>query len=193
MDPLLNMESQISKISRTCYMALTDIGRIRRFVTIEATKQLVLSHVMCHLDINNIPDNVLFKLQVVQNRAARLIFRLENFSPTEEIRRDILHWLPVKFRIQFKINLLTYKCLNNLAPSYLSDLLHVRISKRKTRSAEKYLLDEPKGRIRVGDRAFSVCAPALWNVLPEELKSSINVTIFKNKLKTHLFKIAYNL
>ena len=136
MDPSLNLENQGSKITRTCYMALRDIGRIRRYLTVEAIKQLVLSHVMCHLDINNallynIADNVLMKLQVVQNRAARLIFKLDRFAPTEEIRRDILHWLPVNFRIQFKINLLTYKCLNNLAPSYLLNLINIRIPKKE--------------------------------------------------------------
>jgi hypothetical protein len=198
MDPLLNMEHQVAKISRTCYLALRDIGRIRRYLTVEATKQLVLSNVMCHIDVNNallydIADKVLNKLQIVQNRAARLIFKLDRFSPTEDIRRDVLHWLPVKYRIEFKINLLTYKCLNNLAPSYLSDLINVRVSKRKTRSAEKFLLDDPKGRISAGDRAFSVCSPSLWNVLPEELKHSANVKKFKENLKTHLFKIAFNI
>ena len=37
-----------------------------------------------------------------------------------------LHWLPIKFRIQFKILLLVYKCLNGLAPSYLSELLELK-------------------------------------------------------------------
>jgi hypothetical protein len=198
MDPLLSMEKQVSKITRTCYMALRDIGRIRRYLTVDATKQLILSHVMCHLDVHNallykIADCVLNKLQVVQNRAARLIFKLDRCAPTEEIRRDVLHWLPVKYRIEFKINLLTYKCLNNLAPSYLSDLINVRVPTKKTRSADKFLLDDPKGRISVGDRAFSVCSPSLWNVLPEELKYSVNVKKFKESLKTHLFKIAFNI
>ena len=164
----------------------------------EATKQLVLSHVMCHLDINNallynIVDTVLMKLQVVHNRTARLIFKLDKFAPSEEIKHDTLHWLPVKFRIQFIINLLTYKCLNNLAPSHLLNLINIRIPKKKTRSSDKFLLDEPKGRISVGDRAFSVCAPALWNVLPEEIKSSVDVYTFKKKLRCHLFKTAYNI
>ena len=198
MDPLLNMEKQVSKITRTCYMALTDIGRIGRYLSVKATKSLVLSHVMCHLDVNNallynIADKVLNKLQVVQNRAARLIFKLDKFAPTKEIRRDVLHWLPVEFRIEFKINLLTYKCLNDLAPPYLSSLISLRVPKRKTRSAVKFLLNEPKGRISIGDRAFSVCAPALWNGLPEELKYSVNVKDFKDNLNTHLFKIAYNI
>ena len=34
-----------------------------------------------------------------------------------------LHWLPVKFRIIFKVNLLTFKALHGLAPAYLSDIV----------------------------------------------------------------------
>jgi len=33
-----------------------------------------------------------------------------------------LHWLPFKSRIEFKIFLLTYKALNDQAPSYRIDL-----------------------------------------------------------------------
>ncbi len=34
-----------------------------------------------------------------------------------------LHWLPIKFRISYKILLLAYKALNDLAPAYLTNLL----------------------------------------------------------------------
>ena len=37
-----------------------------------------------------------------------------------------LHFLPVRYRIQFKICLLGYKCMNNLAPEYLQSLVSVR-------------------------------------------------------------------
>ena len=33
-----------------------------------------------------------------------------------------LHWLPVRQRIEFKINMITYKGKNNLAPGYVSDM-----------------------------------------------------------------------
>ena len=38
-----------------------------------------------------------------------------------------------------------------------------------------------------------VAAPFLWNSLPLEVKSSPSLNIFKSKLKTHLFKCAFNL
>ena len=34
-----------------------------------------------------------------------------------------LHWLPVKYRIDFKVLLLVFKALHGLAPLYISDLL----------------------------------------------------------------------
>ena len=37
-----------------------------------------------------------------------------------------LHWLPVKFRIDFKIVLLTYKAINGLAPFYLQELISLK-------------------------------------------------------------------
>ena len=36
---------------------------------------------------------------------------------------DVLHWLPIKEQMNFKIEVLTYKALNVLAPSYLSEML----------------------------------------------------------------------
>ena len=38
-----------------------------------------------------------------------------------------------------------------------------------------------------GDRAFSVCAPKIWNTAPLEIRQSSRVLFFKKKLKTFLF------
>ena len=104
-----------------------------------------------------------------------------------------LHWLPVEQRITFKILLLTYKAINNLAPSHLSQLLVHYNPTRSLRSAGKYLLEVPKVRLKTyGDRAFSVGVPKLWNVLPLDFKLSSSVPVFKSHLKTHLFRSAFS-
>ena len=36
-----------------------------------------------------------------------------------------LHWLPISRRIEYKILLITYKALNDAAPSYIRDMLNV--------------------------------------------------------------------
>lgn len=50
-----------------------------------------------------------------------------------------LHWLPVHDRINFKVLTLVYKCLNGLAPPYLSELLQLYIPSRTLRSADQLL------------------------------------------------------
>ena len=80
-----------------------------------------------------------------------------------------LHWLPVEHRIIFKINLICFKILINLAPDYKNDLIPVFL------------------------RAFSVIAPILWNDLPIDIRSLDDVNKFKSKLKTFLFKRVYEL
>ena len=91
----------------------------------------------------------------------------EHITP---VLRD-LHWLPVHDSIRFKILLMTFKCLNQLAPSYLSDLLiHYRPS-RTSQSSHKELLVQPRCHLKTyGERAFSFIAPKLWNTLPLSIK-----------------------
>ena len=44
---------------------------------------------------------------------------------------------------------------------------------------------------KLGDRAFSMAGPRAWNSLPIELKTIIDTSVFKRRLKTLLFTIAY--
>ena len=62
------------------------------------------------------------RLQKVQNSAVRFIFGRGKRAHTTQLLKKV-HFLPVKYRIDFKIALLTYKCLNNLAPEYLKELV----------------------------------------------------------------------
>ena len=94
---------------------------------------------------------------------------LTGIRPWQHITPTLMqfHWLPVKFCIQFKILLLTYKSLHALAPRYLSDLLHPYTPLRSLRSSDKDQLAIPRTRLKTfGDRAFCVSAPTLWNQLP---------------------------
>ena len=99
------------------------------------------------------------------------------------------YWLPVTFRIDFKVLLLIYKALNGLGPSYIANSLVKYLPSRTLRSSNAGLLEVPSNsRKKIGDAAFVNYAPKLWNILPIFI-SSLN--IFKRKLKTHLFTLAF--
>ena len=106
-----------------------------------------------------------------------------------------LHWLPVSFRINFKILLIVYKALNGQAPSYLCNLLTKRsFSKYCLRSFnDTSTLSYPlcKSKSTLGDRAFECVAPKLWNALPLAIRIANNTGTFKTLLQTHLFRQAF--
>ena len=89
-----------------------------------------------------------------------------------------LHWLPVRYRTEYKLLLLTFKALHHLAPSYLTDLLQLYHPTRTLRSSSDSLLTARCARLRnYGDRAFCVAAPKLWNDLPLNIRECGSVYI----------------
>ena len=79
-----------------------------------------------------------------------------------------------------------------MTPQYITDLLSLRLNIRTLRSSSQGYLTVPATKLKTyGDRAFSAAAPKLWNQLPIELRKSASVELFKKKLKTFLFKLAY--
>ena len=100
---------------------------------------------------------------MVQNAAARLVSGTKKYDHITPVLNE-LHWLPVGFRIKYKIILLTYKALHGMAPSYICDMLQLYHPELNLRSANKFLLSVPRTRLVTGaDRSLSVIAPKLWN------------------------------
>jgi hypothetical protein len=83
---------------------------------------------------------------------------------------------------------MTFKGLNGLAPSYISELINYN----PLRGSRSPSLQTCISKSSFGDRAFICRAAKLWNSLPEELRSLSNVDIFNIKLKTYLFKKSYS-
>ena len=104
-----------------------------------------------------------------------------------------LHWLPVKFRIIFKIILFTFKAVHGIALTYITSLLSFKHSRYNLRSVGNNTLGRPeiKSAKTTGDRAFAIAAPVLWNTLLPNLRAIDNIASFKKQLKAHLFRKAY--
>jgi len=123
------------------------------------------------------------------------IFSFQRWLPCHAITPLLfdLHWLPVKFRIDYKILLLVFKCLHGEGPEYLASLLEHYQQPIALRSVSQHRLREVRSKKKYGERAFSVAGPRLWNDLPIQLKMSETVNSFKTALKTYLFRQAYGL
>ena len=192
-DQHLTMEKHIRVLCKTIHFHLRNIGAVRHLLTDRGAAQLIHALVTSRFDYCNsllygLPESKINILQKMQNIAARIVSRCPKFSHITPILHD-LHWLPIKFRILFKILVFTYQVLDGTAPAYLCQLLETYQETRSLRSSEQHLLAMPKTRLRTyGDRSFMAAAPREWNNLPLELRLAPTLDSFKRALKSFLFK-----
>ena len=110
LDAELTIKPHKARTAATCFYHLRRIRQIRRCVGVDIAERLVLALVTSRLDYSNssltgLPRSTLDPLQRVQNAAARLIFQLR---PRDHVTPSLkqLHWLPVRFRVQYKLCML---------------------------------------------------------------------------------------
>ena len=118
--------------------------------------------------------------------AARFVSGARKFDHISSILVK-LRWLPISYRVVFKLLLLVFKALNGPGPRYSVELLQYQNHSKTLRSNSLELLLQQKSNTKTyGDRAFSTCAPRLWNNIPLDICKSNSVLLLK-KLKTYLF------
>ena len=106
-------------------------------------------------------------------------------------------WIASGKRIEYKLQLYTYKALHDLAPGYLCELVVPYVPRRVLRSAELNLLTVPPGKPgKYGSRSFARASANVWNSLRGEravwLKNSQILESFKRNLKTFLFRVRFS-
>ena len=195
-DPHVSLDRQIASVFKSAFYSIRAISRIRKFLSLDTVKTLVHALVTSKVDHCNAvlygqPKCKIERLQYVLNSAAMLVTLTHKYDHITPVLME-LHWLPVEQRIEYKILLYTHKVVHGAAPDYLKELLESYRPGRNLRSANKRLLKTQSYQLKTcGYRAFSVCAPNLWNSPPFDLRLLENVEGFKKALKTELFKRAY--
>ena len=102
-----------------------------------------------------------------------------------------LYWLPVQQRITCLLMRLVH---SNRAPSYLADsvIATANLSGRtRLRSASSLRYEQPRTRLKFGERCFVFAGPAAWNSLPSSIQQLSDTESFKRHLKTVLFQRCY--
>ena len=196
LDQTLSMQQHISSVCRAAYLELRRIASIRPYLIQSATAQLVSSAITSRLEYCNsilagLPLKQISRLQRVQNNAAKLVLRKSKYDQVTPLLQE-LHWLPMKFRPQYKIATFVYRFFDGSLPGYLSQTLCAYEPTRNLRSSCEKLLKVPKRNTKTfGERSFSFLAPSVWNSLPSGLRNSSTLPLFKSRLKTHLFTTAF--
>ena len=195
-DSSLSFQAHIKNICRISYFHLRNIARLKPSLSSDDLKTLVNALIFSKIDYANallygLPAETIRCLKVVMHSCARMLTGTRRSARITPVLAE-LHWLPVEFRIKFKVLLLTYRAIHQTGPSYLSDLITVRSSALNLRSSRSIRLDPPRTNLpTMGGRAFCAAAPDLWNALPEKLRNSSSVESFKSGLKTLYYAMAF--
>ena len=108
--------------------------------------------------------------------------------------QSVLSLASNKAEVDFKLCLLVHQTVNGIAPSYLQDVItpSVSVPRRATLCSASHLdLVMQSSHRKLGDHEFSVAGPRVWNSLLIELKTITDTSVFKRRLKTFLFTVAY--
>ena len=126
--------------SLSCFYHIRDLWRVH----LDDAKLLataLASHCLdyCNSPLYGITDTDLTKLQCVQNQLVHVVTKSPPFTWSVPLLHS-LHWLPVIFRILFKISLLTYKILHDKKPAHFHSMLAASLPSCSLRSKKKKLV-----------------------------------------------------
>jgi hypothetical protein len=195
LDSTLSMDNQTASIIKSCNYHIRALRHIRPCLTKDAANTIACGIVNSRLDycnslLSGTSQKNLNRLQRVQNSLARVVCR-SHFRCKGDPLLQSLHWLPIRERIAYKINLITYKTLSTNLPIYLSEVINIQTSSRSMRSSDCHQLVLSRAKTKSGSKAFSISAPQCWNKLSKHTRITTSIDTFKKRLKTELFRAAF--
>lgn len=194
-DESMSLEHHVKLLWKNCFFQLRNISKLTSMVSKHELEMIIHAFVSSRLDYCNslftcLNMKLLTRLQLVQNSAARLLTRTNRRQHITPILKS-LHWLPIKYRIDFKIHILTFRALHGQVPPYISDLI------QPYSSAAVWDL---RGRICWWSLALASkpVETDLFRLLPQNSGTDSlfsyaldSVDAFKKQLKTFFFKQAF--
>jgi len=159
-DSSLKFDKQINSVVKSCFYHLRSIAKVKLFLSPSDFEKIIHAFISVRLDYCNllyvgVIQVLLNRLQLVMNASARLLTGTRKKQHVKPVLAS-LNWLPVQFRIDFKLLIFVYKVLHNLAPPYLEHLLHIHKPSRSLRSANQMIIDIPRTRLKLSGIGHSL-------------------------------------
>lgn len=187
LDGYLSFDDHITSLSSSLLGKLCQINRVRHLFSKRVLNVIINSLVFSQLfycstvwsgtTIQNIQ-----KLQLVQNFAARILTETRKYDHISPVLEN-LGWLPIKDLLKLRDVTMVFKCLNGLAPTYLSSKLAKRSSVHKYSTRRASDIHLPRYKTTTAQRSFFYRAAKEWNSLTDNAKSCTSVAAFKKEVR----------
>ena len=185
-DEKLKWDVHIEQTRNKLSKMVNYLGRLRQFVNMSELKLIYNSIILPHFDYGDVvwqsaSSKSLTQLQKIQNRAGRIILKVNPYSHTSTSQiHSCLGWKMIRERQTSHLILLTYKILNNMTPAYLKDMFKFKPSPYSLRNEHNLFL--PKPTTNYCKRSFVYRASLQYNKLSPDLRKLPTFAIFKNNL-----------
>ena len=135
LDSQLNFKEHIKTKCKSAVLSIIRIQNIRKYLDKDTTHMLIKLLALSQLDYANsllmgLPVKTIKIMQNVQNLAAKVILGKQKSDSSKECLKT-LHWLPIKYRINYKVCILVFKCLHAMVPTYLIKLIKIKQQRRQ--------------------------------------------------------------
>ena len=145
LDAELKHTSHINKLTSSSFNTLYNITHVQCHLDEETTKILVQALILSKIDHCNslflgIPKYNIANLQQIQNMSCRIILQLPKYSSINYYLAQ-LHWLKIQECITYKAATIMYKCIHNIVPVYLTEIVLSKVShNRNLRSTQEIVV-----------------------------------------------------
>jgi len=171
LDSQLSLSSHVAALCRAGFFHLRQLRPAVRSMTMTtaAAKTAVQAFICCRLDycksmLYSMLDGLLWKVQSIQNAAARLVTgarRCDHITP-------VLHWLPVRQRVKYKVACLVHQSLAGQTPAYIADNIQLVMDSdcHQLHSAAARTCLVPPTHNNFRNQSFNAAGLCVWNCLP---------------------------
>jgi hypothetical protein len=175
LDSYLTYDYHIKNVVSSCMAKLCQINRVKDSFDRNSLRLIINTLAMsklyyCSTVWSNTSATNIKKLRAVQNFACRILTNTGRYDHVTPALREI-RCLPLEEHLKYRETLITYKCMNGLAPPYLSKLFIKRNEIHDLNTRNNKALHIPQHKTVSGQRTFYYRAVKLWNDLDEDLKS----------------------
>ena len=187
----LDYSPHINNMIRTTTYFLYNIRKSRNKLTFAMTKCLIHSLVFSRLIyccslLCNLPVNLMYKLERIQRRAIRELYKL-NFASIVSIS-DLMRslgWLKFRYICIHRLLCITHKAIHRGFPEYIAQSITIQSSNRSSQKCHIMKLVQQSTSLAFSESAFLVIAPKSWNSLPYDIRCVSSISLFKRKLYVH--------
>ena len=190
LDSNLTFTEHISTLPSSLLSSLCQISRVRHLFTKDVLN-IILNYLIfsklfdCSTVWSGTFKQNIKKLQLIQNFASRILTDTREYDHISPILHE-LGWFTVKEPLRLRDTTMIYKCLNGLAPRYLSSILTERSKTYQYNTRNPDQLSLPKCRTEIAQRSFFDRAVASWNSITGHTRSSKSLQWFKKKARVEI-------